>query len=43
MRGGRAGQPGEVITEEVVAEAFGMKAAFVSNPIAGNPTGRTTR
>jgi iron complex transport system ATP-binding protein len=26
-----------VITEEVVAEVFGMKAAVVSDPIAGAP------
>ena len=40
MKAGRVaaqGSPGEVVTEEVVAEVFGMKAAVVSDPIAGTP------
>jgi iron complex transport system ATP-binding protein len=40
MRDGRivaAGEPGEVITEELLAEVFGLAARVIPDPVAGTP------
>jgi iron complex transport system ATP-binding protein len=40
MRDGRivaAGEPGEVITEELLAEVFGLGARVIEDPVAGTP------
>ncbi|MDT7710624.1 MAG: iron-siderophore transport system ATP-binding protein [Pseudonocardiales bacterium] len=40
MRAGRvvaSGEPGEVITEELLAEVFGLAARVIEDPVAGSP------
>jgi iron complex transport system ATP-binding protein len=40
MRDGRivaAGEPHEVITEELLAEVFGLAARVIPDPVAGTP------
>jgi iron complex transport system ATP-binding protein len=32
-----SGEPGEVITEELLAEVFGLAARVIEDPVAGSP------